>query len=177
MIILPGHLIDRLLDFFNQISVVYYSTHGFLKHIFARLHRNHKQGFHYSYRVTTTVKESYYSYMVSSRHRHATWQLGATLFKSVSYQVCKSHVAASTHHDTWGLMQAGFQIITLSTRPCYLKEMSWPFYNFLKSQVAAGMRPGTWGLQYSVVEADYKVQIERPGPSHADDPALGGLHL
>ena len=36
------------------------------------------------------------------------------------------------------------------------------------------MRPGTWGLQYSAVQADYKVQIERPGPSHADDPALGG---
>ena len=28
-----GHLIDRLLDFFNQCSVVYYSTHGFLTYI------------------------------------------------------------------------------------------------------------------------------------------------
>ena len=34
--------------------------------------------------------------------------------------------------------------------------------NFLKSQVTAGMQLGTWGLQYSAVEADYKVQIEDP---------------
>ena len=114
-----------------------------------------------------------------------TRHLGATLFKSSLYQICKSHVAASMHHGTWGLMQAGFQIMALSTRPCYLKEMSRPFYIFLspspvlltdpalggytaqikfskKSQVAAGMRPGTWGQQYLVGQTDCKVQIEDP---------------
>ena len=29
---------------------------------------------------------------------------------------CKSHVAASMHHDTWGLMQSNFLLILLKTR-------------------------------------------------------------
>ena len=30
--------------------------------------------------------------------------------------ICKSHVAASMHHDTWGLMQSNFLLILLKTR-------------------------------------------------------------
>ena len=139
--IMPYHLIDRLLDFFNQCSVVYYNTHGFLRHIFAGLHRNHEQGFAFS-RVkalfqdirqntglqprsrihSTNYDESYYSHIVPSRRRQTTRHLGATLFKSSLYQVCKSHVAASTHHDAWGLMQVAFQIITWSTDPVVLRR-------------------------------------------------------
>ena len=29
---------------------------------------------------------------------------------------CKSHVAASMHHDTWGLMQSHFLLVLLKTR-------------------------------------------------------------
>ena len=29
---------------------------------------------------------------------------------------CKSHVAASMHHDTWGLMQSHFLLTSLKTR-------------------------------------------------------------
>ena len=34
--------------------------------------------------------------------------LGAILLKLRLHQICKSHVAASMHHDTWGLMQSHF---------------------------------------------------------------------
>ena len=46
--------------------------------------------------------------IVPSRCRLTTWHLGATLFKLRLHQICKSHVAASMHHDTWGLMQSHF---------------------------------------------------------------------
>ena len=46
--------------------------------------------------------------IVPSRCRLTTRHLGATLFKLRLYQICKSHVAASMHHDTWGLMQSHF---------------------------------------------------------------------
>ena len=42
--------------------------------------------------------------------------LGATLFKLRLYQICKSHVATSMHHDTWGLMQSHFLLTLLKTR-------------------------------------------------------------
>ena len=51
-------------------------------------------------------KDMIYSTMkgiVLSRCRLTTRHLGATLFKLRLYQICKSHVAASMHHDTWGL--------------------------------------------------------------------------
>ena len=44
--------------------------------------------------------------IVPSRCRLTTRHLGATLFKLRLYQICKFHVAASMHHDTWGLMQS-----------------------------------------------------------------------
>ena len=56
-------------------------------------------------------KDMIYSTMegiVPSRCRLTTRHLGATLFKLRLYQICKSHVAASMHHDTWGLMQSHF---------------------------------------------------------------------
>ena len=37
-----------------------------------------------------------------------TRHLGATLFKSRLHQIYKSHVTASMHHGTWGLMQRQF---------------------------------------------------------------------
>ena len=46
--------------------------------------------------------------IVPSRCRLTTRHLGATLFKLRLYQICKSHVTASMHHDTWGLMQSHF---------------------------------------------------------------------
>ena len=46
--------------------------------------------------------------IVPSRCRLMTRHLGATLFKLRLHQIHKSHVAASMHHDTWGLMQSHF---------------------------------------------------------------------
>ena len=54
--------------------------------------------------------------IVPSRYRLTTRHLGATLFKLRLYQIYKSHVAASMHHDTWGLMQSHFLLILLKTR-------------------------------------------------------------
>ena len=46
--------------------------------------------------------------IVLSRCRLTTRYLGATLFKLRLQQICKSHVTASMHHDTWGLMHSHF---------------------------------------------------------------------
>ena len=46
--------------------------------------------------------------IVPSRCWLTTRHLGATLFKLRLHQICKFHVAASMHHDTWGLMQSHF---------------------------------------------------------------------
>ena len=46
--------------------------------------------------------------IVPSRCRLTTRHLGATLFKLRLHQICKSHVTASMHHGTWGLMQSHF---------------------------------------------------------------------
>ena len=46
--------------------------------------------------------------IVLSHCRLTTRHLGATLFKLRLYQICKSHVTASMHHGTWGLMQSHF---------------------------------------------------------------------
>ena len=54
--------------------------------------------------------------IVPSRCRLTTWHLGATLFKLSLHQIHKSHVAASMHHDTWGLMQSHFLLTFLKTR-------------------------------------------------------------
>ena len=53
--------------------------------------------------------------IVPSCCRLTTRHLGATLFKLRLHQICKSHVAASMHHDTWGLMQSHFLLILLKT--------------------------------------------------------------
>ena len=53
--------------------------------------------------VSFTMEE-----IVLSRCRLTTQHLGATLFKLGLHQIHKSHVAASMHHDTWGLMQSHF---------------------------------------------------------------------
>ena len=54
--------------------------------------------------------------IVLSRCRLTTRHLGATIFKLRLYQICKSHVAASMHHDTWGLMQSHCLLTLLKTR-------------------------------------------------------------
>ena len=46
--------------------------------------------------------------IVLSCCRLTTRHLGAILFKSRLYQICKSHVTAGMHHGTWGLMQSHF---------------------------------------------------------------------
>ena len=51
--IMPSHLIDRPLDFFNLCSVVNYNTYGFLKHMdFSRIYL---PGY-----IATTVKDFFY---------------------------------------------------------------------------------------------------------------------
>ena len=54
--------------------------------------------------------------IVPSRCRLTTRHLGATLFKLRLYQICKPHVAARMHQDTWALMQSNFLLILLKTR-------------------------------------------------------------
>ena len=51
--------------------------------------------------------------IVPSCCRLTTRHLGATLFKLRLHQIHKSYVAASMHHDTWGLMQSNFLLILL----------------------------------------------------------------
>ena len=46
--------------------------------------------------------------IVLNRCRLTTRHLGATLFKLRLHQIYKSHIAASMHDDTWGLMQSHF---------------------------------------------------------------------
>src|SRR3989337_1536741 len=60
--------------------------------------------------IIQTVDMIYFTMegIVLSRCRHTTQYLGATLFKLRLHQVCKSHVAVSMHHGTWGLMQGHF---------------------------------------------------------------------
>ena len=73
-------------------------------------------------------KDMIYSTMegiVPSRCRLTTRHLGATLFKLRLYQICKSHVAASMHHDTWGLMQSHF-VAHLIEDPTHHMVMSRP---------------------------------------------------
>ena len=41
-----------------------------------------------------------------SRCMLMTRHLGDILFRLGLYQICKSHVTASMHHGTWGLMQS-----------------------------------------------------------------------
>ena len=58
----------------------------------------------------------FYKVIVPSRCRLTTQHLGATLFKLRLHHICKSHVAASMHHDTWGLMQSHFLLTLVKTR-------------------------------------------------------------
>ena len=54
--------------------------------------------------------------IVPSRCRLMTRHLGATLFKLRLHQIHKSHVAASMHHDTWGIMQSHCLLTLLKTQ-------------------------------------------------------------
>ena len=62
--------------------------------------------------------------IVPSHYRLTTRHLGATLFKLRVQQICKSHVAASMHHDTWGANAKSF--FGLIEDPTHHIIMSWP---------------------------------------------------
>ena len=54
--------------------------------------------------------------VVPSGCRLTTRHLGATLFKSRLHQICKSHVAASMHHENFGANAKPFLLTLLKTR-------------------------------------------------------------
>ena len=60
--------------------------------------------------ITLSMDMIYYAMegIVPSRYMLTARHLGPTLFKLRLYQIWKYHVAASMHHDTWGLMQGHF---------------------------------------------------------------------
>ena len=73
--------------------------------------------------------------IVPSRCRLTTRHLGATLFKLRLYQICKSHVAASMHHDTWGLMQSHFCSFYWRPNSSYHNEPALGGYQLLLSNI------------------------------------------
>ena len=74
--------------------------------------------------------------IVPSRCRLITRHLGATLFKLRLHQICKTHVTASMHHGTWGLMQSHFfaQLIEDPTHHI-LNEPALRGYQLLLSKI------------------------------------------
>ena len=73
--------------------------------------------------------------IVPSRCRLTTRHLGATLFKLRSHQICKSHVVASMHHDTWGLMQSHFYWPYLRSDSSHHNEPALGGYQLLLSTI------------------------------------------
>ena len=73
--------------------------------------------------------------IVPSRCRLTTRHLGATLFKLRLHQICKSHVAASMHHDTWGLMQSHFYLPYWRPNSSHHNEPALGGYQLLLSTV------------------------------------------
>ena len=74
---------------------------------------------HFSAMAITLSMDMIYSTMegiVPSCCSLTTRHLGATLFKLKLHQICKSHVTASMHHGTWGLMQSHFYLLYWKTR-------------------------------------------------------------
>ena len=73
--------------------------------------------------------------IVPSRCRLTTRHLGATLFKLRLHQICKSHVTASMHHGTWGLMQNHFFLTSLRPNSSHRNEPALGGYQLLLSKI------------------------------------------
>ena len=73
--------------------------------------------------------------IVPSRCRLRTWHLGTTLFKLRLHQICKSHVTASMHHGTWGLMQSHFFSIYWRPDSSHCNEPTLGGYQLLLSKI------------------------------------------
>ena len=93
--------------------------------------------------------------IVPSRCRLTTWHLGATLFKLRLHQICKSHVAASMHHDTWGLMQCHFYWPYWRPDSSHHNEPALGGYQLLLSTIQryTNLIPLYWRVHYSVGKA------------------------
>ena len=74
--------------------------------------------------------------IVPSCCRLTTRHLGATLFKLRLHQIYNSHITASMHHGTWGLMQSHFfaQLIEDPTHHI-LNELAFRGYQLLLSKI------------------------------------------
>ena len=101
---------------------VYYSNsqHGWIS-IMVINNQYYDQGFQSRFSAMAIILSMDMIYstiegIVPSCCRLTTRHLGATLFKLRLHQICKSHDAASMHHDTWGLMQSHFLLILLKTQ-------------------------------------------------------------
>lgn len=92
--------------------------------------------------------------IVPSRCRLMTRHLGAILFKLRLHQMCKSHVAASMHHNTWGLMQSHFY---------------WPYW---RPDSSYHNEPALGG--YTLLFKYTWSYLQSPCPLLHNDPALGG---
>ena len=101
--------------------------------------------------------------IVPTRYRPTSLHLGATLFNLRLHQICKSHVTASMHHGTWGLMQSHIFFAHFIEDPTRHIVMSRPlgvtlievFISNYKSQVAASMTTrylGATYMEYSVYD-------------------------
>ena len=98
----------------GYIIQIFNSQHGW---IFIMVINN--QYYDWGFQSRFSAMDIIYSTMegiVPSRCRLTTRHLGATLFKLRLHQICMSHVTASMHHDTWGLMQGHFLLALLKIR-------------------------------------------------------------
>ena len=73
--------------------------------------------------------------IVRSCCRLTTRHLRATLFKSRLHRIHKSHVTASMHHDTWGLMQSHFYWPYWRPDSSHLNEPALGGYQLLMSTI------------------------------------------
>ena len=120
--------------------------------------------------------------IVPSRCRLTTRHLGATLFRLRSYQICKSHVTASMHHGTWGLMQKLFfaQLIEDSTHHIVMSRplgatRCWSNLHDHIYKVPAHYCIMTRPLGATLIEVFMSIkQLQVPGCCKHDNPALGG---
>ena len=93
--------------------------------------------------------------IVPSCCRLTTRHLGATLFKLRSHQICKSHVTASMHHDTWGLMQSHFYWLYWRPDSSHHNEPALGGYQLLLSTIQGTqvLKSLYWKVHYSVGKA------------------------
>ena len=105
--------------------------------------------------------------IVPSRCRLTTQHLGATLFKLRLHQMCKSHLTASMHHGTWGLMQSHFYWPYWRPDSSHHNESALGGYKLLLSTIQVPAHylhkwPGPWGLhwlKFLWASGNYKSQV------------------